>query len=213
MIFMKTNFELKYEPGFSIVEIVVTIFAFTVLAWGVLMLFSGIFTSSSQQGTLLAGADSARKLSFQFSQELRGAAVASNGAYVLEKADEQEIIFYSPNADADTGVERIRYFVNGDELFKGVVEYNGSDYDDSTEKSYSVQKNLANGSRPVFYYYDGDYVGSSTQIALLQPVSVTQVKYVKLNLEIFNKAGVENDNYYNVSTGVAVRNIKTNLGD
>ena len=53
---------------------------------------------------------------------------------------------------------------------------------------------------------------ASTQSSLAQPVNVTQVKFVKINLQIYNKAGVKNTNTYTVTAGAAIRNLKTNLG-
>jgi hypothetical protein len=99
-------------------------------------------------------------------------------------------------------------------LYKGVVEYNGTSYPTSTEVSVLVQNDIANSSTtPLFYYYDNSYVGSSTQTSLAQPVSVTAVKYLKINLKVYNKAGVLNNNFFTLTAGGTIRNLKTNLGD
>lgn len=193
---------------------VVAIFGFGLIIVGLIALFSNLFVSSSQQGGLLSDTDLARRLAFQISSELRNGVTGSNGAYVLDTAEDQQIIFYSPNADNDPGIERIRYYVQRGSLWKGVTEYNGSGYNTSTEQTYVVQKDLANSSStPVFYYYDGNYTGSSTQTSLAQPVNVTAVKFVKVNLQIYNKAGVKNTNIYTITSSATIRNLKTNLGN
>ena len=130
----------------------------------------------------------------------------------MDTADDQQIIYYTPNVDSDSSIERVRYYVQNGQLYKGVTEYNGSTYNTSTESSSIVQKDLANGGTPLFYYYDGSYTGSSTQVSLSQPVNVTLVKMVKLNLQIYNKAGVKNTNTYTITASAAIRNLKTNLG-
>lgn len=202
------------ESGFTLIEMLVAIFGFGMIIVGLVALFSNLFTVSRQQSTLLSDADLGRKLAFQIASELRNGMTGSNGAYVLDTAADQQIIFYSPNADKDSGVERIRYYVQSGKLFKGITEYNGSAYNTSTEQSAIVQSDLANASStPVFYYYDGTYTGSSTQTSLVQPVNVTAVKFVKVNLQIYNKAGVKNTNTYTITASAAIRNLKTNLGN
>lgn len=204
--------ERKSSAGFTFIEIIVAIFGFTLIIGGIVALFSGIFRSSSQQSTLLSDADYARKLAFQIANEIRNAQTGSNGAYVLDTAGDQQIIFYSTNADTDSSIERIRYYIQSGKLYKGTTEYNGSTYNTSTERTVLVQNDLANGSTPLFYYYDGSYTGSTTQTSLTQPVNVTAVKMVKLNLQIYNKGGVKNTNYFTVTSSSAIRNLKTNLG-
>lgn len=202
------------QAGFTLIEILVAIFGFSLIIVGLVALFSNLFTVSRQQSSLLSDTDFARKLAFQIASELRNGVTGSNGAYVLDTASDQQIIFYSPNADTDSGVERIRYYVQNGKLWKGVTNYNGSLYDTSTEQSLVVQSDLANASStPVFYYYDGTYTGSSTQVSLTQPVNVTAVKFVKINLQIYNKAGVKNSNIYTINESAAIRNLKTNLGN
>ena len=203
-------FKKNQEAGFSIVEMMVVIFGFTLIIGGLLTLFSGIFTTSNQQLGLLSDTDQARKLAFSIANELRNAQLGQNGSYVLDTAATSTLIFYS-NADIDASIERIRYFVQNGQLWKGVVDYNGTVYDTSTEKTYLVQSNLANGANPVFYYYDGSYIGSSTQSSLAMPVNVVQVKFVKINLQIYNKAGAKKINTYTVTASGAIRNLKTNL--
>ena len=203
---------LIVQKGFTLIEILVAVFGFIILMAGLVALFSGIFRTSSQQSLLLSDADYARKLAFQIASEIRNAQTGANGAYVLDTADDQQIIYYTPNVDSDSSIERVRYYVQNGQLYKGVTEYNGSTYNTSTESSSIVQKDLANGGTPLFYYYDGSYTGSSTQVSLSQPVNVTLVKMVKLNLQIYNKAGVKNTNTYTITASAAIRNLKTNLG-
>lgn len=203
---------VKSGAGFTLIEIMVVIFGFALIVWGLIGLVSGIFFSSNQQNGLLSDADMGRKLTFQIASELRNAQTGQNGAYVLDTAGDQQIIYYTPNADTDSSIERVRYFVQNKQLWKGITEYAGSTYNTSTETTVVVQKDLANGNNPVFYYYDGSYTGSSTQASLAQPVNVTRVKFVKVSLQIYNKAGVNNTNTYTITAGAAIRNLKTNLG-
>jgi type II secretory pathway pseudopilin PulG len=202
----------RTSSGFTLVELLVVIFGFSLIVWGLIALVSNMFSFSGQQSGLISDTDQARTLAFQISSEIRNAQTGSNGAYVLDTAATSTVIFYSPVVDTTPDIERVRYFIQNGQLYKGITEYNGSSYNTSTEKTVIVQKDLANGASPVFYYYDGTYTGSSTQASLSLPVNVTQVKFVKINLQIYNKAGVKNTNTYSVTAGAAIRNLKTNLG-
>lgn len=201
----------RHEPGFTLIEVMVAVFGFTLIAYGLIALVSNIFLQSSQQSSLLAGSDQARKVAFNIVTELRNGQLSSGGAYALDTAGDQSLIFYS-NIDKDSAIEKVRYFVQGGKLWKGLTQFNGSTYPASTETTAVVQSDIANGSNPLFYYYDGSYIGSSTQTSLTQPVNVTQVKFVQIKLQVFNKAGVKNTNFYTVTASGAIRNLKTNLG-
>ena len=198
--------------GFTLIEIIVALFGFTILSFGLVALISNVFVSSTKQSNLLADSDSARKLSFQIMSELRNSETSSVGAYSLDTAGAQSLIFYS-NIDGGADVERVRYFAQNGKLYKGIVKPSGNPlaYNLGTERTFAVQNNLANQANPLFYYYDGTYTG--TQTALSQPVNVTVVKAVKLDLKVYNKAGVASTNFYTITSSGSIRNLKTNLGE
>lgn len=210
---LENNKSLKTDlnQGFTLIEIIVVIAGFTLIVWGMIGLFSGLFTASNQQSGLLADTDQARQVGAAIATELRNGQTGSNGAYVLDTAGSQSLIFYSTIGNS-AAIDRLRYFVQNNQLWEGITYYNGSTYNTSTEQTILVQKDLANGANPLFYYYDGSYIGSSTQASLTQPVNVTAVKFVKVQIQIYNKAGVSNTNTYTVTTGATIRNLKTNLG-
>ncbi len=202
----------KDRGGFTLVELIVALFGFAVLSFGVVALISNVFVSSTKQSNLLADSDSARSLSQKLMSELRNASLSSVGAYPLDTAGAQTIIFYS-NVDKDADMERVRYFVQSGKLFKGIINPSGNPltYSSANERVITVQANLANGSSPLFYYYNGTYTGKET--SLTEPVNVTDVKTVKLDLRIFNQAGITNSSFYTVTASGVIRSLKTNLGD
>lgn len=200
------------QTGFTLIELVIAIFLFSLIAYGIIFLTSNIFTSAKGQTSLLADTDQARKLVFQIVGELRNATYGSDGGYPLNSAQDQQLVFYS-NVNTDIYPERIRYYVQNNKLYKGVTNWNGSIYNLATEQVTLVQNDLANGANPVFYYYSDSYTGSSTQSALSQPVNIPQVKYIKINLQLINVAGGTKSGVYVVSSGASFRNLKTNLGN
>ena len=203
---------LKLADGFTLIELLIAIAIFLILSLGIVALVSNVFISSSKQSNLLADSDQARRLAFSFINELRNMSNSSTGSYALASSTGQSIMFYS-NIDADADMERIRYFALNGRLYKGVLEPVGNPltYTPANEKTFVAQDNLANGADPVFYYYDGDFTGAESPLA--QPVNVTEVKFVKAEIRVYNKAGVDNTNFYTVAASGAIRNLKTNLGD
>lgn len=207
------SINLKFKQGFTLIEMLIAIAIFVIVSVGIVALFSSVFVSSAKQSSLLADSDQARRLAFSVVNELRNAAVSSTGGYPLEAALDQTLTFYA-NLDSDAYVERIRYYVQNGKLYKGVLKPTGNplSYNPVNENVYAALNNLANGSSPVFYYYDGAYNGTVDNF-LAQPVNVTAVKLARVVLKIYNKAGVTNTNFYSVTASGAIRNLKTNLGD
>ncbi len=203
---------LKTQQGFTLIEIMVSITVFTMLGLGVVMLISNAISSTNKVGVLSANADQARKISFKMMNELRNAVTSSTGTYALSSADDQAITFYT-NIDTDAAVERIRYYIDDGKLYRGLLKPTGSPlaYVAGNETLEVVQDNVANGATPLFYYFDDSYDGTGS--ALTSPVTVTQVKLVRLNLLITNVAGVENTNFFTVTASGAIRSLKDNLAE
>jgi prepilin-type N-terminal cleavage/methylation domain-containing protein len=210
---LNSKIQKKASRGFTLIEVIISVAIFSLIAYGLIALVSYILTISKQQGGASADIDQSRKVVAQMVKEFRASQIGSNGAYPLDTAGNQQVIFYS-NSDTDILIERIRYFLQNGKLWKGVTEYNGSTYPTSTEQTIVVQNDVVNSSTtPLFYYYDGNYSGvAPSSTPLSQPVNVTAVKFIGVNLQIVQKNGVKNTNYYSVTAGGAIRNLKTNLG-
>jgi type II secretory pathway pseudopilin PulG len=204
---------LRSKGGFTLIELIVTIAGFSLIALGLIGLISNVFTENNKSGGALTDIDSARRVAAGFANYLRKADYSSIGGYPISNAADQDIVFYT-NSDSDSSIERIHYYVSSNNLMLGITDPSGSPltYDVSKEQKTVLIKNIANGAVPVFYYYDDTYNGVSGN-ALSQPVNVTNVRYVKLNLKIFNRAGKLGTNTYTITAGGSVRQLKTNLGN
>ncbi len=171
------------KKGFTLVETIVVIFIFTLLAIGVTTLFTHIFQSSRDDLASLETIDQVRIVTRDFTNEIREASVGMDGSYPITLAEDFQITFNSGSP--------VHYYLATSTLYK---ESNG--------KTVAIQKNIKNTNDPIFYYYNGDYSGTSTP--LTSPISINQIKYVKINLEITD---------LNVTAGASIRNLKTNLGN
>lgn len=203
---------MEFQNGFTLVEVLVAVLVFALISYGLIEMIANTLTISSQQDNLVADVNQTRKLEFSLINQLRNAQSGSNGAYPLDTAQSQQIVFYS-TIGGSSAIDRIRYYLQNGKLYQGITAYNGSAYNTSTEQTTIMQSDVANGGgTPVFLYYDGTYTGSATQTPLSQPVNLTAVRFVQISLEVLQKAGVSDKNYYTVTAGGAIRNLKTNLG-
>lgn len=119
----------------------------------------------------------------EMSKETREMRQADTGAYNLEEAGANEIIFYS-NTDSAPDVERVRYFIDSGCLKKGIIKPTGAPaaYTPGGEQVSNVSCNVDNGAgEPLFAYYQG-YPDAGTLLAA--PVDVHLVKIVKIFLRV-----------------------------
>lgn len=198
--------------GFTLIETVVSIGVFTIIAGGLIVLYANMFTTNSKLSILGASSDQGRKVMFQFMKEIRNAEYANTGAYPIASATSTEIIFYS-NIDGGADIERVRYYLSNGKLYRGVVKPTGTpfSYNLGSETTAVVQSNVANGANPLFYYYDGSYTGS--EAALTYPLNLNNVRIVTMDLRITNSAGQVGTNYFSLNASGVVRSLKSNLAD
>ena len=206
-------FNRRTEDGFTLMEAVITVAIYSLLFWGANTLFTAVINSPKQQLTSAGNVDQARRVLANFTNEIRNSAVGSDGSYQLNQAGDTQIIFYTTYKATGGIVNRVRYYLSGSSLFKGVVTPTGSplSYNLGTEVITQVQSNLSNGSTPIFYYYDDTYSGTTS--ALAQPVNVTQVKFVKINLIVKNQESKTDATTTTIDGAAAIRSLKTNLGN
>jgi type II secretory pathway pseudopilin PulG len=203
----------NFLGGFTLLETLVTIFVFTLLMGGISILFKTVFTTSTRQTLAINIADQARKVTFNFTNEVRNATTGNDGAYPINLADDSQFIFFSRYGASGTAVNRIRYYVSSNTLYRGVVAPGGGSptYNLSTEVVRPVQIGLANGSVPAFYYFNDTYAGTTTP--LVQPVNINQIKFVKINLVLLKQDTGGTASTFTVNAGTTIRNLKINLGN
>lgn len=195
--------------GFSLAEIVVTVAIVGVIAVGVGKLSGDVFSFNRYFTKSLNVASDARKVLRPMVNEIRSASPSSLGSYPIEAAGQNEFIFYSDTDD--NGVkERIRYYLSGTSLKKGVVVPTGTPYvyNTASETSYDLIQNVRNGSTPIFTYFDTNYNGTTSP--LVSPVSVTNVRLVRIEIIIDENVDVL-PSPLSIVTQVSFRNLKDNL--
>lgn len=202
----------KNSFGFTLIETVVAIGLFTIIGGGSILLIGSMVSTNRQLGTVAADADQARQVIFRIMKELRNSESSNTGAYSIAQANPQELIFYS-NIDGGSDIERIRYYLSNNNLYRGVVKPTGTPYTYNlgSESSVKLLSDLATGSQPLFYYFPGSFTG--TEPALIAPINITQIRYLRMDILLKNKAGATGTNVYSISGGATIRSLKSNLGE
>ncbi|MCX6718584.1 MAG: prepilin-type N-terminal cleavage/methylation domain-containing protein [Candidatus Staskawiczbacteria bacterium] len=201
------------NKGFTLIEVLITTAIFAVLIFVVSAMLNDIYVNSNQQLSSMSNIDQARAAATAFTNEIRNATTGVDGSYPLNQATDGQIIFYSNFGTNNSAVQRIRYYVLGDILYKGVVLPTGSPlaYNLSSELISPAITGISNQGSPAFYYYDGNYSGTGS--ALTQPVNINQVRFVKINLMVKNQITPTDSSVFPVSAGAAIRSVKDNLGN
>jgi len=203
--------KLTIKSGFTLIEILV--------ASSVLVLLGGAFVSlqyiisqnqivAYRNYTKVDGANSAISIMVR---ELRNTRAGDNGAYPLELADDQQIIFYS-DIDTDDATERVRYFLNGTVLSKGVIDPVGTPatYPSANEKIKVIADNIQNLSTPIFYYYNGDWPVDTVNNPLPSPARLSETKMMRVYLAV-NPIANNSAKDFILESYINLRGLKTNL--
>jgi hypothetical protein len=142
-------------------------------------------------------------------RELRNIRAGDNAAYPLERARDQEMIFYS-DIDNDGSTEKVRYSLSGTQFIKGVIEPVGfpATYPQANEKVKVLTDYVRNGTTPIFYYYNGDWPADSVNNPLAEPVRLSDTKLMKVYLVLNIQDSGED---FILESYVQLRMLKQNL--
>lgn len=113
-------------------------------------------------------------------RQIREASYASNGAYPVISIGTSSMAFYA-EIDGDSAIERIRYYLDGRTLIRGVIEPSGDPAAyGSTEATSSISQSVRNNDEGItlFSYTDknGTVMSDFTRIG--------DVRFVTLNISV-----------------------------
>jgi len=199
----------KNKKGFTLLELLVAMGIFSF----VLITATWFLVDGLRYNTIiwdqLEGQNDGRRVLQEVVNIVRRAEESSIGSYPIALADDNELIIYS-NVDNDSYRERVRFWLEGTTLKKGIIKPSGDPLGYSGEESiveiahYVV--NIAENT-PVFYYYDEDYTG--IEDPLDTPADTPVIRLIRIKLEI-EKNPDKTPVPLLVESVVQVRNLKTN---
>lgn len=188
--------------AFTLVEMEVAMAVFSLVIIGVVSFVIYIYKTERYSLSQLEAVNRARRSLESMSDDIRNIRDAEGGPNPIDTADSQTLIFYS-DIDDDGQTEKVRYFLDNEELKKGVIEppYTGA------ESISVVISSVANNSDPIFSYYDEDFTG--TQAALVTPADVMDVKLIKMTVKVDKNENISPP-ALTIETYAQPRNLKEN---
>lgn len=200
----------RKQRGFSLAEIVVVLGILAIFV----VLVANFQTKIFQLNRIFQGGayeqTDATNVIKSMASDIRSMSSSSGGAYPIDQASTSTLSFYN-DVDDDGVKEKIRYYLSGTTLKKGVIEPTGSPltYNPASEVSSTLISGVRNGtSTPIFSYYDTNYSGSATS-SLPLPINVIKVRLVYINVVVDNDPN-QPLAPISVTTQVSLRNLKDN---
>lgn len=201
---------LHGKKGFTLIELALAIFVTSLIGTSVVMFSRSISRNTTILRTGLASQGQIRKVFQSFTTEVRSAAPAWDGSHLIETASSTLFTFYA-NADQDKYTERIRYYVSGKKLMKGMTKYNtvSGRYDGQEASKIILDNvNVASSTR-LFTFYDKSYDGTEAYPRIPDPVDVSLVRLVRFDVS-FNQYSQYTKSPEVHTVQVSLRNVKDN---
>lgn len=193
--------KIRFKKGISLIEMTVTAGLFVVISGLMLVMIVRSYNAYSFSKQTIDAQEKASAAMRDFEKNTRGATQ-------ILTSTASELAFYSYLLeDRQPAPSRVRYYVEGGDLMKGVVHPTGAgpvfSYPDNLEFSKAIAQNVTNGDALFQYFND-----ASVQIG--NPTPVDAVRMIKLTVTI-DKDTARPPEAITSSTNVNLRNLKTNL--
>ena len=204
----KRNKKTKFS-GLSLIEVLVGMSILLVIGLAIFFFQKDVFSLHRIISTNLNVQYEARFALKNIISEIRSISPSNLGAYPIANAATSTFTFYV-DLDSDSLKEKVRYFLDGETLKKGVIKPSGNplSYDPDDETITEPVHNVANATTSIFSYYGTDYDGSSP--SLDYPIEVSLVRLVKVHI-VIDEDPDESPKPLVLTTQVSLRNLKDNL--
>lgn len=198
------------KKGFSLVELLISVAIISLILVIASTFQKDVFTLNfTLQSSLNAQLD-ARRLVKVMVSELRKTVPSAVGSYPVEAASSTAVIFYT-DVDSNGVVDRVRYFLTGSTIKKGVTVPSGSPltYNLGNEVVTNLINNVISSSTlPIFQYYPATYDGTTAPLA--SPINIPSIRLLKITVIIDNDPN-KSPTQIIVTSSVSLRNLKDNL--
>ncbi|MBU4216904.1 type II secretion system GspH family protein [Candidatus Parcubacteria bacterium] len=191
---------MKNKTGFTMIELIVVIAVMGVISTMVLNFTVMGLRASRFEAEQAEAVKQARDAMNIMKTEIRGANNSAHGDYPISVITNQEFAFFS-DIDKDDVYEKVRYYLDGLELKKAVIEPNISNLYTDPPVITVIANYVNNQTENVFNYYTSNYTIAG---------DINEVRLINMNLKINVTPEISPADIY-VETDVALRNLKSNL--
>lgn len=200
----------KRNSGITLIEVIITMAITSII--GISLVSLQYILSQNQIAVTKSykSVDDANFVVSNLEKEIRRASSSENGAYLLNLAGDQEIIFYS-DIDLDGIVEWVRYYLDGNNIVKETIDPVGFPpvYNFLDKKTKVVSEDVRNNTTPIFYYYNEDWPTDTVNNPLESDDRLSETKTIKIYLRLNSDDNPEKD--YSIESFVQIRSVKNNL--
>jgi len=189
------------SAGFTLIETIVVVVLTTFILITLTLIIRYFYITNAYVLEQSQAVNSARRSIQNALSDLRGASYGADGSYPIAAAGTSTATFYA-NIDTDSAIEKVRYYLTGTTLYRGVTDPGGSppSYAGQPEKVTLVVDNIRNNTTPLFTYYDSAGAELTLPINLAKIASVRATVLTDVNP---NRA----PNVYTLTGSATLRNI------
>lgn len=169
---------MKYSKGITLIETIVAISVSTLVFLAVFNFVYYFYRTNNYNLSQMAAVNNARRGMETMIREIREATYSDEGSYPVKEAQDNSFYFYS-DIDKDYNIERVRYFLEDDNLKKGVTKSTETtfQYLDENEEIKILSQTVRNEDEAVFTYYDSNN-NEIEDLGILADIRLIQIKLI-----------------------------------
>jgi hypothetical protein len=180
----------KYNQNYSGLTLIEMLIALTIFFMGIAgftLLFYKTWQTNSYAIEMGQSAMTISQGINKMVDYIRETKQGDNGSYPVVSAASNDLVIYS-DYDKDGTTERLHFYKNGQNILMGItgpnntmpITYPSGDQQTVTMASYIIN----DASTPIFYYYNKGYPGDAAHNPLSDPVPVSDLRLMKIFLQI-----------------------------
>lgn len=201
---------ISQYKGFTLVEVLIGVSIFSLLSLAIAWILITSLRSNETIWRQLSTQNNARRVLQEVVDDVRRAEQSDIGSYPIEAASSTGIIFYA-NIDADQSRERVRIWLQGTTIYRGIIQPSGDPvtYNPAEEQIVTLAEASINTQQgnPLFTYYDTNFTG--LEDPLTDPPTITDIRVVRVQLELEENPG-HSPVPFHAESIVHIRNLKEN---
>jgi prepilin-type N-terminal cleavage/methylation domain-containing protein len=195
--------------GLTIIEMLVAIAILAIGMQGFTMLFLRTWTLNSYALEMGQSSMAVSQGVGKIENYIRGARQGDDGSYPIASANDNDLVVFS-DFDKDGVTERLHFYKNGQSVIMGLRDPSGTiprTYAAGDQQTITIASHIVNdASTPIFYYYNENYPGDTVNNPMTVPVTISNVRLMKIFLKINIDPNRAPDNV-EMQTFVEMRNL------